>query len=166
MIYLGFDNGLKGGLVCLNEKGEVVYQTIMPIIVSDKNEYDIKSIINVFDIIKSLDKDIKVCLEKSYVRPIQGIRAAFSTGYGYGIMQALLEVNKMSYEIVNPVMWMKLVFAGSYNKEEKKQSVLWAQRKWPEIDWKEKINSKFPSDGKTDAAGIAYYCYLKERGVK
>jgi hypothetical protein len=163
-MYCGIDPGLTGGIVVLNSNADVIYKTVMPVTNSDKKEYDIKTLIEVFNNIRVLDKDIRVCLEKSYVRPIQGIRAAFSTGYGFGILQALLESNQMSYEIINPTVWMKEVFMGNYRKDEKKQSVLWAQRKWPKENWLPTIKSKMASDGLTDSAGMAFYMYLRYKG--
>jgi len=164
MLYLGIDNGLSGGIVVLNDNADIVYKTVMPVTNSDKREYDIKTLKEVFKQIRVLDCNVIAGLEKAYVRPVQGIRAAFSTGYGFGIMQALLESNEIGYEIINPTVWMKDVFEGNYRKEEKKQSILWAQRKWPKENWLPTVKSKMASDGLTDAAGIAFYIYLRNRG--
>ena len=164
MIYTGIDNGLKGGIVVLDSNANVIQHIIMPVIKGKKDEYDIKELVSIFDSLKQIDNDIRIYLEKAYVRPIQGIRAAFGTGFSLGMIQGILESKKISYEIVNPTVWMKAVFLGVYNKKEKKQSVLWAQRKWPNTDWRTTERCKVINDGLTDAAGIAYYGYLQNKG--
>lgn len=162
MIFVGIDNGLNGGIVLVNNQGEAFETCIMPVIQLEKNEYNIKGISMFFKSIKERFGDnIIVYLEKSHTRPVQGIRAAFTTGLGLGIMQGILETLQLSYEIVNPTTWMKVVFEGNYNKENKKYSMIFAQRKWPNIDWK---RGKNIHDGLTDAACIGYYGYLKNKG--
>ncbi len=163
MKYLGIDNGLNGGIVLLNEDGIVIDTFNMPVLKMEKTEYDIDGI---FKILKTIQvsyehAEVKVYLEKAHVRPVQGIRAAFTTGYGLGIMQGILTSLGLSYEIVNPTVWMKDVFEGNYSKENKKYSMIFAQRKWPHIDWKQ--GKKNIHDGLTDAACIGYFGYLKNR---
>lgn len=161
MNYIGIDNGLQGGIVVLNEKGNIVSTHFMPIIHLEKTEYDVFIIVKLLKDINKTYPENKVFLEKAHVRPIQGIRAAFTTGYGLGMMQAILTSLNMGYEVVNPTVWMKTVFEGNYNKENKKYSTIFSQRKWPETDWR---LGKNIHDGITDAACIAYYGYLKDKG--
>lgn len=164
MIYVGIDGGLHGAVCVLNEFGEVEQVFDMPILKLKKDEFDIQGIISIFEKIKILSKGDKivVALEKAHVRPVQGIRAAFTTGYGLGILEGVLSCMNLSYEIVNPVTWQKIVFEGNYNKEIKKYSTIWAVRKSPEIDWKD--GSKNIKDGRTDSYAISYFLYLKNKG--
>lgn len=165
MKYVGIDNGLNGGIVLLSDDGIVIDTFNMPVLKMEKTEYDIKGIVTILKGISNSYEygTVKVYLEKAHVRPVQGIRAAFTTGYGLGIMQGILTSLGLSYEVVNPTVWMKDVFEGNYSKENKKYSMIFAQRKWPDTEWH---RGKKIHDGLTDAACIGYYGYLKNKGAK
>ena len=164
VVYVGIDNGLNGGIVVLNDSCQVINKWVMPIIKGDKNEFDISVISKVFDEIKLLDDNIIVGLEKAHVRPVQGIRAAFTTGYCLGMFQGILTTKNIGYEVINPSVWMKKVFEG-INSDDKKVSVMFCQRKWPSVDWHATERSSKVHDGLTDSCCIAYYLYLKNKGV-
>jgi hypothetical protein len=59
---------------------------------------------------------------------------------------------------------MKEVFKG-INSDDKKVSVMFCQRKWPNENWHGTERSKVIHTGLTDACCIAYYMYLKNKGV-
>lgn len=162
MIFVGIDNGLNGGIVVIDNSGKVIEVYNMPVLKLEKTEYDVQELARILFNIQDAYQDIVVFLEKAHVRPVQGIRAAFTTGYGLGLMQGILQSLEVGYEVVNPTVWMKVVFEGNYSKENKKYSTIFAQRKWPDIDWK---RGKNVHDGITDASCIAYYGYLKNKGV-
>lgn len=164
-IFVGIDNGLKGAVVVIDDNQKVIRKWIMPIIKGDKSEFDIISINKIFDEIKLIDDNIFVFLEKAYVRPIQGIRAAFGTGFCYGMMQALLISKGLGYEVINPSLWTKKILEG-LNTNDKKGSIMFCQRKWPEEDWRATERSINMSDGYTDAACISLYGYQKIHGNK
>lgn len=164
MIYVGIDLGLKGGIVLLNDTEQIVKKWIMPIIKGDKTYFDIVSINKIFDEIKTIDNNICVGLEKANVRPVQGIRAAFTTGYCLGLFEAILTSKNISYEIINPSIWMKNIFAG-INSDDKKISLIFCNRKWPNENWKPTERSSNDSDGLTDACCIALYMLVK-RGTQ
>jgi hypothetical protein len=160
MIYGGIDVGLNGGIVLLDENQNIINKFIMPILkVKGKSMYDIKNIINIF---KSNKIDY-VYLEKMHPRPISGVKASFNLGYGYGIMQSILELLKISYELVNPQTWMKEFGIDSKNE---KGSILYCQRKWSNEKWTATDRCSKCHDGLTDSAVIALYCYRKNRGTQ
>lgn len=162
-IYIGIDNGLNGGIVAINDSQEIIIKKVMPIIKGDKNDFDVHEIVKIFEeLFDVYDGQVFVMLEKAHVRPVQGIRAAFTTGFCFGIFQGVLESFGLSYEVVNPTVWMKTVFEG-HNSEDKKISIQWCQRKWPKEDWRATERSSKIHDGLTDAAAISYYSYLKNR---
>ncbi len=156
MIYVGIDPGFSGGIVVLNDKQEVIINKIMPVIKGKKTEYDMQSIIEIFEPLDG--PDVRVALERQHVRPVSGKRACFTIGFGFGMLQMLLEINGFSYEIVNPTVWMKEIFKG-FDYKDKKASVMFCKRKWPKEDWTPTERSNKPSDGLTDAACLALYCY-------
>ena len=163
MIFVGIDVGLKGGVVAINEHQLIQYKHVMPVIkINNKNEYNVKLIVEIFKEIIKLDtmENIFVILEKEHVRPISGKRASFLLGYGYGGMQFLLESFGVSYEIVSPQAWMKEL---GITSKDTKGSIVYCQRKWPSINWCGTDRSRKPHDGLTDAACMALYGYRKNR---
>lgn len=166
--YIGIDNGLSGGITIIDENQKIIKSIVMPVIKGKKTEYDIKKLTEIFrgiftDGVFDND-DIFVCLEKAHVRPISGKRACFMTGFGYGLMQGLLESMCMSYEIVSPNEWMKDILKGM-DTTDKKGSVMWCQRKYPKENWAATERSTKPHDGKTDSCAMAVYCYRRNNGI-
>jgi len=167
-LYVGIDGGLQGGIVTLNEKCEVIRTFVMPIIKGDKIEFDVVEINRVFEQIirdnNNTTEGLIVGLEKAAVRPIQGIRAAFTTGLCLGLFEGILTSKGIGYEIINPSIWMKQIFKG-INSDDKKVSVMYCQRRWPTTNWKATERSKIIHTGLSDAVCIAYYMYLKNKGI-
>ncbi len=160
MIYVGIDPGLSGGIVGIDENQKVVFQCVMPVIKGKKTEYNINKIIKILSF--ENPQVVSVALEKQHVRPVSGKRACFTTGFGFGMLQAILECKQLPYEIVNPTVWMKEMFKGMDTKD-KKASIMFCQRKWPKEDWTATERSVKPHTGLTDAAVIALYCYRRNR---
>ena len=162
-IYIGIDNGLSGGISVIDENQKVLQKHIMPTIkIKNKNVFDVQGIINIFRSLKTFTDDIKVMLEHAHVRPISGKRACFTTGFCYGLMQGILEGMNISYEIVNPKVWQKDIFQGTVS-DTKDASILFCQRKWPDVDWTATERSNKAHDGLTDAVCIALYGYRQNR---
>ena len=155
--YIGIDNGLSGGITVIDENQKIIESIVMPVIKGKKTEYDIGKIVIFFQDFHE-PSNVYVCLEKAHVRPISGKRASFMTGYGYGLMQGILECCGMSYGIVSPNEWMKDILKGNDTKD-KKGSILWCKRKYPRQDWRATDRSKKMHDGKTDSCALAVYCF-------
>ena len=155
-IYVGIDPGLSGGIVAINDKQEIIYKNIMPVIKGKKTEYNIQKLIEILNY--SEPSNVCIALEKQHVRPVSGKRACFMTGFGFGMLQAIIEVRGFSYEIVNPIVWMKDIFKGNDYKD-KKASVQFCQRKWPKEDWKATEKCRVIHKGLTDAACLALYSW-------
>lgn len=160
-LYCGIDGGLTGGIVVIDNNLKVVYKSVMPVIKGDKTDFDVLQISRIFDDLKQYD--IIVALEKAHVRPVQGIRAAFTTGFSFGMLQGILSSKNIKYMIVNPSIWMKSVFEGN-NSEDKKASVKWCQQMFPNDNWKETDRCKNIHTGLSDAVAIAYYCRQNQNG--
>lgn len=159
MKFVGIDNGLSGGIVCLNERMEVIHKFIMPTIkVEDKTEYDIKKLtamLNEIYIDDFSNENLFVTLESAYPRQVSGKRACFSTGYGYGVIRGILETYGIKYIIVSPQKWMKEILG----KTEKgiKGSLVFCQKQWPTVNWSRTDRCTTLHSGLTDAACIALY---------
>ena len=162
--YIGIDNGLSGGITVIDENQNIISSVVMPVIKGKKTEYDIREIVNIFNTFAE-PCNVFVALEKSHVRPISGKRACFMTGFGYGVMQGIIESLSFSYEIVSPNEWMKDILKGQDTKD-KKGSVLWCKRKYPNEQWTATDRCKKIHDGMTDSCALAVYCYRRNNGIK
>jgi hypothetical protein len=132
----------------------------MPILKGKKTEYDVQTIVAYLERVCNEHERIFVILEKSYVRPVCGKRASFNLGYGYGMMQAILETLRLSYQIITPQQWQKNVLKG-LDKDTKVASVMFCKRKWPKDnflnDRGQFTRATKPSDGITDSLCMALY---------
>ena len=164
-MFVGIDGGLKGGIVVIDANQKIIKKWIMPILKGAKTTFNIKDIIDIFQELFDLEDPDKifVVLEKAHPRPIQGVRSAFTTGYCYGMFEALLQAHSVSYTIVNPTVWMKSIFKGN-NTKDKKASVIFCQCKWPKEDWTATEKSRIAHDGLTDATCMALYCLEQFKG--
>jgi len=164
--YIGIDNGLSGGITVIDDNQKIVHSIVMPVIKGKKTEYDTNKIV---DFLRELEEAVSVdnlfvCLEKAHVRPVSGKRACFMTGFGYGLIQGVLQSLYISYEIVSPNEWMKDILKGLDNTD-KKGSIMWAKRKYSNHHWPATERSKKPHDGKTDSCAMAVYCYRRNEGI-
>jgi len=155
-IYVGIDGGFSGGIVAINNDQKIIGKWIMPVIKGKTSEYDVDNIVDIFEKLQQQDNDIKVILEKAHPRPISGKRQCFTTGDCYGIMKGVLTAMYISYEIVNPTVWMKEMFKGM-NIKDKKVSIMWCKRKYPKEDFRASERCKNEHDGLTDATCLAVY---------
>ncbi len=160
MYYIGIDPGLSGGIVIIDENQELVDKHIMPVIKIKKSEYNIRRIKEILDTYSIDPSKTFIVIEKAHVRPISGKRACFMNGFGFGMLQGLIEGMSFSYEIVTPQRWMKEL---EIPKQEGKGSILWCQRKYPKERWQPTERSIKPHDGLTDSCCMAVYCYRKNR---
>jgi hypothetical protein len=162
MIFVGIDNGLNGAVVAIDEKEEIVFKSVMPIVGKPK-EYDVQNLTYLFEYqIFAKDKYVYVGVEKAHVRPVSGARASFMTGKGYGVIQGVLGALGYGYEIITPQKWQKAII-GSGSKDIK-PSIKYCQRKYPKEDFTATERSKKPHDGITDALVIAIYMKRKHLG--
>jgi len=152
--YIAIDNGVSGGIVVLDNNQNIVEKNVMPVIGKSRKEYDI----NVLKDILYKYKENSFCvLEKAQPHYRDGRKQAFKTGFGYGIMQALLIALQIPHQIISPKTWQKKVFKGLRSKNTKTASIMFCKRKWPKEDWTPTKRSRKCHDGMTDAACMAYY---------
>jgi hypothetical protein len=99
--------------------------------------------------------EFHVFFEKAHARPISGVKQCFITGFGYGIIQALLTANNKGFELIEPKRWQKEIFKGLNMDNTKEASVMYCKRKYPEVKFD--VFGKAFTDGLTDATCIALY---------
>ena len=163
-LHIGVDLGFKGGIAVINEKGNLIYKTMMPILSNVKKYYDIREIIRIFIDLQQEHPGYKlnVILEKALIMPISGRIAVASTHYCLGLFEGILSSLNISYQVINPREWQKVVFVGMNSKETKLNSILFCEKKYPNEQFFSSKRAKKIADGLTDAVCIAYYSYLQK----
>lgn len=163
MIICGIDPGLSGGITIIERLFDGRHENIsimsmpMPTVdIGKKKVLDVRSI-NTILRCKVLDL---VVIEKVGAMPGQGVTSMFSFGYGAGILEGIVSSLYIPYELARPQEWMKKVLTGLPKGSDSKASILWCQRKFPDIDWRGTERSKKPHDGKTDSCCLAWYGLL------
>lgn len=158
MIFGGIDGGKDGAIVILNPDGGIISLHKTPLVKSAKgrDEYDIPGIVR---ILKSMPTPSNFTLEKGQPMPAKmgGAIANFSRGYSFGLYQAVLTALGISYNVVAPRTWQKVLFTGVNVEDTKAASILVAKRLWPAQDWRKSERAVKDNDGLTDAALLAYW---------
>lgn len=152
--FIGIDNGKQGGIVAIDENENILGQDIMPL--KSDGEYDIGAIALIIDKYAKQYK-CKFALEKAHTMPLNGAKANFTNGYQYGIMQSILILGMLSYEIVSAKHWQKVIFQGQTVKDTKESSINFCLQKWPNNNWKKTERCTKQHDGLTDAGCLALY---------
>jgi len=152
-IFIGLDPGIKGGITILDREQNIIDKMPMPIIGKSDKQYDIWEI---YAFIARYKNSFAI-LEKAQPQFRDGSKQAFKTGYGYGVLQAILTGLQIPFQIIAPKVWQKKVFDGLHSDDTKAASILFCKRKWPSEDWTATERSRKPHDGMTDAACMAYY---------
>ena len=161
--FIGLDVGLSGGIVVIDETQKIIGKWIMPTIKSKgKTEYNVQEIVDIFTRINGslINSCWHVILEKEHARPISGKRASFMLGFGYGLMQGILESLHVSYEIVSPQDWMKEL---NINSKDEKGSIKYCQRMFPNEDFRATERCTVIHDGITDALCMSLIAYRRNK---
>lgn len=150
-IFIGVDGGIGGGIVGL-QGGKILFKEAMPVMPSDngRNTYDIKKIVDIFE----KYPDSLVILEKAHPTPIMGKSAMFLWGSLWGIMNTILIMKKIPYQVVAAKSWQTALFRDMGGSDTKVKAKLVAERLYPgeDLTCKGKYNS-----GIIDALLLARY---------
>lgn len=175
LIYVGIDLGKDGAVVLLDEGERIVTKVKTPLVrcrTKDgeklgRDEYDIPKMAAMLADAKSMaSAPIRVVLEKAQPMPksMGGGLANYSRGLSFGLWQGLLVGLSISYEVVRPQAWQKVMLAGISSSDTKQASIIAAKRIWPGEDWCKTERSKMDDNGYTDAALLALYGLRIGRG--
>jgi len=174
VIIIGLDPG-KTGAISILKDGELIETYRMQ---SIEKQIDFQDFIRFTDSIqeKFSDQDIVAYLEK--VSPIRGSSASstFNFGKAYGIKK--LFASRYRFKEVKPNQWQKIAWdgitriakteKGKMKTDTKAMSLVAAKRLFPKWDFRNIGVTGKPlttyHDGEVDAALIAYYGYLDQRG--
>lgn len=153
--YIGIDPGLNGGIAILHED-LMLDLYVMPIIKGKHKEYDINRLIYILTTVGTAS--VFCVVEKQHAMPKQGVSSTFKTGYGFGVLEGVINTLNIPYQIVAAREWQKKILT-SVNKDRntKQASALIAQRLYPHIDFRRSRRCKNVHDGLADATCIMEY---------
>jgi hypothetical protein len=163
MNIIGIDPGKDGGIVVLNERGEIIEQQVMPLIAD--TELDVIAI-------KNIIVDNEPCT--AFIEDVHAIygAAAGSTFTFGGIVHSLntiVKLLKIRHIRVQPKAWQAMVYQGvaeirKPSKSGKKGKVdtkamseIAAKRLYPAADLRKNDKCRVVHDGIVDALLIAHY---------
>jgi hypothetical protein len=154
-IRLGIDNGLDGGIVALDESGIIVGLHIMPVRLTGRGGERIVDPCGLDEILRSYP-DAPIAAEPSgIISP--GIKAVASTAQSWGVVRAILELQRRRWESIPAQRWQKILLPGRKPGETKAAALEAARRLWPGETFLATARSRKAHDGLIDAALIAEY---------
>lgn len=172
MLYsIGIDPGLDGAAALVNDKFQLVNWGDCPIIQTTKIKKGKQTIKREFatpamaDMIRHFlneptiqaREQVRAFLELARPMPKQGLSSTFKTGRGWGIWEGIIAGLALSYEIVSPQVWQKVMFRGTPLGDPKARSLVRAQRLFPTLSLKKPRGKVLSMDGRSDAVLIAYW---------
>ena len=156
--FVGIDGGKSGGIAVLDEDRKLVYCRPIELTHSSKGKtYDVKAIADVFD---TFSPCIAI-LEEAHPMFRDGKKQAFTTGELFGMMQTILILKNIPFEVVRAVTWQKEIFGGKTVKDTKAATIEWCAHRFPGHDFTPTEKSFKPHDGMCDSCAIAMYGVMK-----
>ncbi len=163
MIYVGVDPGLSGAIAVIDSDTMEIEIQPMPIIKGKgRSQYDLVEIWNVLcrlpGYTDSCPPRIFVTIEKLQPLPpkLGGGIANYRRGEACGWSWLLIGMG-ISQQLVSPLVWQKVMLAGTSGTDTKQKSIIAAQRLFPGQSLKRTERCKKPDDGFSDALLICAY---------
>lgn len=158
--YLGFDNGLDGGIAALDRYSNLLAAFPMPTLQTGKGrDLDIREIET---LIRQWPIEKSTIVIEAASKHSPGKMALCSTWRSFGVLETLAVCTGRSYHIVAPRQWQRqfwsrppLAAGKKFNTKAAARAA--ARRLWPHSNWLPSHRSKKPHDGMIDAALIAEY---------
>ena len=152
-IFLGIDPGQKGAIAAVDP----VKFWPMPTFDGD---IDGGAIRNIFCEYQPMD--LLVCIESVHSMPKQGVASVFTFGKGFGVVLGVMQALSISYILVTPQTWKKVVLVGLDWKGSKVASEVYVRNLYPDL---ELPRAKDKRSGVCDALCLAEYgAILSGRG--
>ena len=160
--YVGIDPGLTGALAILRE-GEPpqVWDTPTAIIGSRRKVKPVHSPASMVELLCTAGDDCFVVMENVHSMPKQGVASSFNFGRGFGTWEGIIAALGLSYELVTPQLWKKVMMGGM--GKEKDASRIRAMQLFPELGEKLKLKKHH---GRADALLIASFGRRLHKGEK
>lgn len=152
MIIIGVDPGKGGGIVALDRNGVIVEHHIMPL--TPMKEVDALWLFSLF----KKYQNTTVFVEKVGAMPGNGGVSMFNFGQAFASVKAACQIAEISWHLVTPQAWQKVIHEGMNKKiPAKERSLAVFQQAYPGLDLRPTVRAKKPHDGKIDALHIAEY---------
>jgi hypothetical protein len=166
MISIGIDNGLDGAMVALYDDNRTTWFDTPVVNLGKKGKrkraYAVAEMTRLLKPVRTLD--VRVFLESAQAMPKQGVSSTFKTGLGFGLWQGICAGLGLSYEIVHPRTWQKVMLRDVPGGETKDRSMAKCQQLFPDIPLMKPRGRVLSMDGRADAALIAAYGMRVMRG--
>ena len=158
---IGIDPGLNGAVVVLCSNGTWKEWFDIPIIETKerkkkKRDFDSDEMAH---LVRGLNATVYI--EKQQTRPKEGRSSTYKTGRSMGLWEGILAALVLPHFFVTARTWQKVMYKGVIG-ESKDRSLLACENLYPDLPiFGPRGGFK---DGRADAALIARYGWLKERG--
>ena len=169
MIIIGIDPGTQGG-ICVLEDGKILNLCTIPFTEvkwgNGKRNHSVIDVDTLYNnIIMRLPYFDMVYIEEQLPFGFRdSAMGAFTIGYNYGTIINIID-SEFRYVEVLPKIWQCKILGEKIPKGKTKEYALdFAKKQWPDESFLRTDRCKKPHDGLIDAACIAYYGYLEEKG--
>lgn len=126
----GCDPGKNGGVVVMTDTGKIISMYTLPH--DDIGQLSFRACCELFDGIKREAHTLTVFLERAMPMAM-GAKHAFNYGMDFRSLELSIVGNKISYVMVEPSKWMKVLHQGTDSRlKPKERSLLAAERLFPE----------------------------------
>lgn len=143
--FIGIDPGASGAISIIFEDGSLFQNVDLPRV---GKEYDLRQLNRLV-----AEHEIHfACIEHQQVFGKEGIKTAFTIGFGYGMLLMALEANNIPYIEVRPPAWKKVF---TLVNKDKSSSVRLAQKLFPTGVFVGPRGGLY--DGRAESALIAEY---------
>lgn len=153
MICIGIDPGLTGAVAVIRD--DLVLKLLdTPTLKAGSKMHYVASAMAAILLEASQERrsePIRLGVESQSPRPVQGVKAAFRTGEGWGVWLAVIQLSGISYEELRPQQWQGI--AGVLKKSGKEGAGLIAARLFPDAELRTPRGRLI--DGRADALCIA-----------
>lgn len=150
--FIGIDPGKEGAIAILSETGEILLVSTFPMIGGD---YDLHKFSEFLD---QIPKNSHTILEDVQPNPRGSNKSNWTFSRGKTIWEMGLVMKKLSFSMIAPRTWQKVLHKGTTTvKDPKIRSLLAVQRIFPNASLKKNSRCKVVHDGIVDALCLAEY---------
>ena len=158
-VYIGIDNGLKGGMAVLDDQGNILLAAALPLTVSSssKNCIDVKALDDTLTHLFMKYSTLTICVEKP--AGSKSYRSAVSMADSFARIETLLTLREYRRQMITANKWQKEFWTGKTDNT-KAAALTAVSSLWPDH---KKFTLRTPCcsvshDGIVDALLIAEYC--------
>jgi len=167
MIHLGIDCGLHGAIAALDEAGDILWITDMPLDADGVDGPVLRDLLTITDGDGAIDCRVTVEQQFAFKR-VQGRQVsavgAFSKGVGYGVVLGVVAGLGLTHSTVHPRTWQAKMTKGMPGTV-KERSMKLAELRYPGAELRGPLGGA--KDGRSDSLHIAEYGRLTYKaGVK